>query len=161
MAELKSKSAKKVADVESGTSSAKLRGAEGYGKVRAIVLEAQDTQATAQDDTLVSGIKLPIGTRFLSTINVSREAHGASVVLDIGLRNFKTKTVIDADGLVDGFSLAAAGTSAVGSTEIGVLIDNGAQYITTEEVEIYATYAGANPTDDAALRVEMFIVTDD
>ena len=94
-------------------------------------------------------------------MSVSNEAHGASSAIDVGLRNFNTKAVIDADGLIDGHSLVSAGTNAVATGNIGALIDDGAQYITTEEAELYATYVGANPTDDADLRIEVLVVTDD
>jgi hypothetical protein len=78
-------------------------------------------------------------------------------VLDIGLRSAKTGAVIDADGIAVGIDIAAAGNKAANN---GALIANGAEYVTTECVDVYGTIRGAVLAANQALKVEISYVTD-
>ena len=152
MAEIVSRLAAKIA---AGT---KLSPHEAGGKKRIVVITSPATAAWAQNDTIASGIPLPIGTRFTAGSFVSNAALGASVTLDVGIRNFATKTAIDADGIAASVAIATAGRSALNN---GALVAAGVEYVTTEVCEVYATLTGANPTDDAQLRIEVECVTPD
>lgn len=152
MAEIVSRQAAKIA---AGT---KLSPHEASGKKRVIVITSPATAAWAQNDLIASGIRLPIGTRILADTNVSREALGAGVTLDVGLRDFVTKVAVDADGIAAAVDVSAAG---VGAANNGAFVAAGAEYITTTVTEIYATLGGANPTDDKQIRIEVSVVTPD
>jgi hypothetical protein len=152
MAEINSRQAAKIA------AKTKLLYTEGGGKVRCIVLTSPAAQVIAQNDTIISGIKLPIGTRFLCGSFASHGINGASVTMDVGIRNWKTKAVIDVDGIADGIDIAAAGRTALNN---GELVKDGVDSVTTVETEIYATYLSANPTDDAQIRLEIMVCTPD
>jgi hypothetical protein len=108
--------------------------------------------AWANGDTFATGVRIPKGSRFTTASTVSHGAMGASVVMDLGIRNFDTKTVIDADGLAASLSVASAGRSAANS---GALIAGGVDSVTTEDVEVYATLSGATPTANAQFRLEI------
>lgn len=152
MAEIVSRQAAKLA------ANTKLAPHEANGKKRCIVITTPATHAVAQNDTIASGIPLPIGTRFTANSKVSNAAMGTSVTLDVGIRNYKTKVAIDADGIAASVAVAAAGRSALDS---GVFVAAGAEYVTTEVSEIYATFTGADPTDNAQLRIEVEVITTD
>lgn len=128
------------------------------GKKRVLVMTSPATAAWAQNDTFASGIRLQKGTRFTCGSFASHGAMGASVTIDVGIRNFDTKVVIDADGIAADVSVASAGRTALNN---GVLVAAGAEYVTTEDVEVYATLEGANPTDDIGLRLEIEMITYD
>lgn len=122
------------------------------GKLKVLVFTTPATAAWAQNDTIASGIKLPRNVRFLATSFVSHEDFTTSVTVDVGIRNFATKVAIDADGIAASVSIAAAGRSALNN---GALVAAGAESITTEETEVYATLTGANPTDNKQARFEI------
>jgi len=136
----------------------KMTQAESYGKKRVVLITSPATAALAQNDTIASGMRLPKGTRFLAGSVVSHAALGTSVTMDIGIRNFDTKAVIDVDGIADGLDVAAAGRTVANN---GALVAAGNEYVTAESVEIYATLLSANPTDDAQFRIEVEIATTD
>jgi hypothetical protein len=140
------------------TSPGKMRPSDAGGRVRTVVVTSPATAAWANGDTIASGFKLPIGTRFLASSFVSNAAMGASVVLDVGIRNFDTKVAIDADGIAAALSVASAGRSALNS---GALVAAGAESRTTEISEVYATLSGATPTANAQIRIEVQYVCDD
>lgn len=146
---------RQAANVAAGT---KMKPSEVMGKKRALVITSPATAGWAQNDTIVSGMVLPVGTRFLADSFVSHGAFGASVVMHVGIRNFLTKEVIDADGLAASIDVSAAGRSAVNS---GALVKDGAEYITSVPVEVYVTLAGANPTDDVQFRAEISYLSAD
>lgn len=129
------------------------------GKLRTLVITTPATAAWAQNDTFASGIRLPKGVRFLASSFVSHEAFGASVTLDVGIRNFDgAKTVIDADGIAASVAISSAGRSALNN---GALVAAGVESVTTAETEVYATFTGANPTDNAQLRIEIHYLSYD
>jgi len=129
-----------------------------FAKKRVITITAPTTQVIAQNDTIASGIALPVGTRFGLSNWVSHQAQGTSVTLDVGIRNFATKVAIDADGLGALVAVAAAGITQFAT---GALVAAGADYVTTEVSEIYATYIAANPTDNAQMRLDIEVLLPD
>jgi len=128
------------------------------GKKRVLVMTSPATAAWAQNDTFASGVLLPKGTRFTCGSFASHAAMGAGVTLDVGLRNFRTKTVIDADGIAAAVAVATAGRTELNN---GVLVANGAEYVALEDVEVYATLTGADPTDNAQIRLEIEYISYD
>lgn len=151
MAEIVSRQAAKVA------ARTKMSPNEAYGKKRVLVITSPATAAWAQNDTIASPVLLPVGTRFTCNSFASHAAMGAGVTLDVGIRD-KDGTAIDADGIADGVDVSGAGRSALNN---GVLVAAGAEYVTTEPCYVYATLGGANPTDDAQIRIEIEVVTPD
>lgn len=131
---------------------------EAYGKKRVIVITTPATHSAAQNDTIGSGIPLPIGTRFTAGSKVSNAAMGTSATLEVGIRNFKTKAAISASGIGSAVAVASAGRSALDN---GALVAAGVEFVTTEVSEIYATFTGATPTANAQLRIEVEVVTPD
>lgn len=132
------------------------------GKKRTLVVTSPATAAWAQNDTLASGIRIPKGSRFLCDSFASHAAFGASVTLSVGIRNFHTKAAITgaggAAGLASAVDVSAAGRSALNN---GSLLAAGVEYVATEDCEVYATLGGANPTDDAQIRLEVSYLTYD
>lgn len=126
--------------------------AYSQGKLRVLVFTSPATAAWAQNDTIASGIKLPKNVRFLASSFASHEDFTTSVTLDVGIRNFATKTAIDADGICASVAIASAGRTALNN---GALVAAGVEYVTTEESEVYATLTGANPTDNKQIRIEI------
>lgn len=152
MPEFNSRQAAKIA---AGT---KIGAGESGGTIRSVVLTSPATAAWAQNDTLASGVPIPIGSRFLSMSYVSNEAMGASVTLDVGIRDFTTKVAIDADGIGAAVAVSSAGRSLLNN---GALITAGIESLTTVVTEVYATLTAANPTDNAQFRIEVFYLSPD
>lgn len=135
----------------------KLSPHESAGRQR--MLAAKMPAAYAQlaiNDTIFIG-RIPVNSRILLGGWISCAAGTATGVLDIGLRSTKTGTVIDADGIAVGIDIAAAGNKAANN---GALIANGAEYVTTEEVDVYATARVAVVAANQALKFEISYVTD-
>jgi len=151
MAEIVSRQAAKVA------ARTKMSPNEAYGKKRVVVLTSPATAAWAQNDTLASPVLLPVGTRFTCNSYVSNAAMGTSVTLDVGIRD-KDGVAIDADGIAAAVAVATAGRSALNN---GALVKDGAEYVTTVPCYVYATLGGADPTDNAQIRIEVEVVTPD
>jgi hypothetical protein len=122
-----------------------------YGKVQVAVATTPAVAAWAQNDTFVTGIRIPAGSRILRTGRASHSAFGSSVTMDVGIRALDG-TVVDVDGIADGLNVASAGASAM---ENGSLFASGVAYVTDQEVEVYVTFLGANPTDNAQLELEV------
>lgn len=153
MAEIVSRQAAKIA---AGT---KMAPAEAYGKQRVVVLTTPATHAAALNDTIGSGITLPVGTRILASSFVSCAAGAASSTLSIGLRDPVSKTAIASAGIASGVALTTASSRLEANT--GTLIANGAEYVTTAVSEIYATFTGAAPTANQQVRIEVAVATTD
>jgi hypothetical protein len=131
----------------------KLLANETHGRQR--MLTAKMPAAFAQlaiNDTIFLG-RIPMGARLLNHGSLSCGAGTATSVLDIGLRSTTTGTVIDADGLAVGIDIAAAGNSKAANT--GALIAAGAEYVTLEEVDVYATVRVAVGLANQVLKVEI------
>lgn len=151
MAEITSRQAAKVA------ARTKMSPNEAYGKKRVIVITSPATAAWAQNDTIASPVLLPVGTRFTCNSYASHAAMGTSVTLDVGIRD-KNGTAIDADGIAAAVAVATAGRTAINN---GALVNDGAEYVTTEPCYLYATLGGAAPTANAQIRLEVEVVTPD
>lgn len=128
-------------------------GADVQGKVACVCFNTPAAAAWAQNDTFASGMKIPAGSRILASSIVSHGAFGTSVTLDVGLRAWDDGTVIDADGIAAALDVSAAGRTSLNN---GALVAAGVGYLTTEDVEPYATLAGANPTDNIQAMFEIF-----
>lgn len=110
----------------------------------------------AINDTIYLG-DLPKGSRIGKDWLVNCGAGTASSTMDIGLRSKATGTAIDADGIAASVNTAAAGYK---DANTGALIAAGAEYVTTEVVEVYATVTGAVFAASQALTVEGSYVQD-
>lgn len=151
MAEIVSREAARLT-----TTGGKLR-AGSSGGVRASVITGPDVAAWAQNDTCGNRDFIPPGARILGAF-VSCAAMGTSVTLDVGLRTWTadgTGTAVDADGIVAALAVSSA-TSAYNAS--GALVAAGAEYVTAVPTEPYFTLTGANPTDDADIRVTVLYV---
>ena len=142
----------------SATGAGKQAYVDNGGKRRAVVITSPATVTWADGDTIGSGFPLPVGTRLMADSIASHAAMGASVVLDVGIRNFATKVAIDADGIASGVAVATAGRPVLNN---GALVAAGVEYVTTEVCEVYATLRGAVPTANAQIRIEVDVVTPD
>lgn len=137
-------------------------GATGYGKrlptdqgkVQTILVTAPAGTTWASGDTVASGVSLPVGSRFLSTGQMATDAMGAGITADVGLRNFATKAVIDADGIGAAVNMA---TSTVRSVQNGAFL-SAMDYVTTEPAEVYVTLAGGTPTANTRFRLELQVL---
>lgn len=152
MAEINSRQAAAIA------ANKKLLPARIGGKKRTIIIQTPATHALANGDTIASGVRLPVGTRFLADSFVSRAALGAGVTLGIGLRNFKTKEVLSATGIASAIDVSAAGNTAANN---GAYVAAGVDYVTQVETELYLVIGGANPTASAQIRAEVSILNTD
>lgn len=151
MAEQVSKQAAKAA------ANTRLSPNEAYGRKRVIVITSPDTVTWANGDTIASPVLLPAGARFTAGSRASCAAMGASVVLDVGLRDVNG-VAIDADGIAAAVSVASAGRVALDN---GAFVAAGAEYVTTKPGYVYATLSGATPTANAQIRIEVEVVTAD
>lgn len=148
MAEQTSREAARIA---SSTYGYKFRNCSS-GVVKASVITGPDVVAWAQNDTCGNRDRIPAGARIMGAL-VSNGTLGASVTMDVGLRAWTidgTGTAVDADGIVAALSVASAQSTFNAS---GALVAGGAEYVTTADTEPYFTLGGANPTDDADIRV--------
>lgn len=148
MAEIQSKQAAKKA------AGGKLSNVEALGRVQMVSITTPDAHALAQNDTLASPIVLPVGTRFTGLGKVSRAAMGAGVTLNVGIREVDG-SVIDADGIASAVSVANAGVTDINN---GAFVAAGADYVTTVPSVLFATLDGANPNDNAQLRIDVAVV---
>lgn len=130
---------------------------ESAGRVRILAAKMPATYASPQiADTIFIG-RIPVNSRILLGGFVSCAAGTASSTLSIGLRSTKTGTVVSATAIASGVDVAAAGQKAANN---GANIANGVEYVTTEEVDVYATVAGAAVAANQALKFEIPYVTD-
>lgn len=120
------------------------------GRLNVLIATTPATAAWAQNDTFEIGT-IPKGSRILRSGKVYHGAFTASVTMDIGVRQ-TDGTVIDADGLAAALNVAAAGVKDING---GALLVGANGYVTTQDVVVYATLAGANPTDDTQAEFEI------
>jgi hypothetical protein len=123
-----------------------------YGKLMVACATTPAAAVWAQNDTFATGIIIPKGSRILRSGRASFSAFGASVTMDVGIRAASNGTVVDVDGIADGLNVASAG---VAELDGGSLFASGVSYVTTQDVEVYATFLAANPTDNAQLELEI------
>ena len=153
MAEITSREAARLASTAAGS---KLKAASS-GLLHATVITGPDTAAWAQNDTCGNRDRIPPGSRIVGAL-VQCAAMGASVTLDVGLRAWTadgTGAAVDADGIVAALSVSSATTAYNGS---GALVAAGVDSVTSVDTEPYFTLGGANPTDDADIRVTVLYV---
>lgn len=130
---------------------------ESHGRARMLCAKMPATHSGAAiNDTIFIG-RLPVNSRILLDSYISCAAGTASCVVDLGLRKAKDGTVIDADGIAVGIDVAAAGNKLANN---GALITSGAEYVTTEEVDVYATVRVAALAANQSLKFEISYVTD-
>lgn len=144
---------KQAAIVAAGTKN--LAPKMGGGTKRCIVITSPDTVTWAQNDTIASPILIPKGSRFLADSMASFADMGTSITMDVGIRAVDG-TVIDADGIAAAVDVATAAARA--DLNSGVLVKDGAEYITTEDCYVYATLAGGTPTANAQVRLEISVM---
>lgn len=156
MPEITSRQAAKLAATTTGFG--KQAPHEALGKKRIIVITTPATHSAAQNDTIGSGIPLPIGTRLTSLARISCNAGAASSQMSVGIRNFATKAEIDADGIGAAVTISSATVAGFSS---GALVTNGVEYVTTEVSEIYATWTNAAPQANQQIRLEVEVITPD
>jgi hypothetical protein len=124
-----------------------------HGKIQVAVATTPAVAAWAQNDTWATGIIIPKGSRILRSGRLSHGAFGASVTMDVGIRDTTSaQTVIDVDGIADGLDVAAAGVKELDG---GSLFASGVAYVTTQECEVYCSLLTANPTDNIQAEVEI------
>lgn len=121
-----------------------------HGTIKCLIATTPAAAAWAQNDTFVIGT-IPKGSRILRSGMLYHGAWTTSVTMDIGVRG-TDGTVIDADGLAAALNVAAAGEKEING---GALLRQAGGYITTADVVVYATAAGANPTDDSQAEFEI------
>lgn len=121
-----------------------------HGKINVLIATTPATAAWAQNDTFEIGV-IPKGSRILRSSKLYHGAFTTSVTMDVGVRQ-TDGTVIDADGLAAALNVAAAGNKDING---GALLNQANGYITTQDVVVYATLAGANPTDDTQAEFEI------
>lgn len=100
---------------------------------------------------------IPKGARISHFGAVNCSTGTASSTLDLGLKSLKTGVVIDADGVAAAVAIATAGHKTANN---GALIANGEEYVTTEDVVLYGTIAGANAPSGQKIIVDVPYVTD-
>jgi hypothetical protein len=125
-----------------------------HGKVSVLIATTPATAAWAQNDTFEIG-RIPKGSRILRSSKVWHGAFGASVVMDVGVRDAAAGTVIDADGLAANLDVSAAGMKDING---GALLAGVNGYLTTADVTVYATLEAANPTDDIQAEFEIHYI---
>lgn len=125
-----------------------------HGKISVLIATTPATAAWAQNDTFEIGT-IPKGSRLLRSGKVYHGAFGASVTMDIGTRAASDGTVLDADGLAAALNVAAAGVKDINGGAQSSAVNG---YVTTQDVVVYATLAGANPTDDIQAEFEIHYI---
>ncbi|KVZ05914.1 hypothetical protein [Burkholderia stagnalis] len=135
----------------------KLSPHEQGGRKRILASKMPDAYAQLEiGDTVFIG-RVPVGSRFTLNSVVGCAAGRASALFDIGARSSATGVVIAADGIAAGVNVAAAGVKPANT---GVLIVDGAEYITNEIVDVFATVRGAPIAANQAIKFEIEYVTD-
>lgn len=122
------------------------------GESARAVCEMPTTYTAAQDDTVGTGVILKKGARLLCPVTISNAANTASLTLAVGLRNPTTKVAIDATAIAAATAITSAATAQVNT---GTKLTGGQRYVLDQDAEIYFTLAGAAPTANAAIRVEV------
>ncbi len=152
MPEILSREATRLATAGQGKLSA-----ASSGKPRVSVITGPNIAAWAQNDTCGNRDIIPAGSRFVGAF-VNSAALGASVTMNVGIRAWTpdgTGAAISASGIVSALDVSGAVNAYVST---GALVAAGAESVTTVPSEPYFTLAGANPTDDADIRVTVLYI---
>lgn len=123
-----------------------------HGDGNRIVVEMPTTWTAASGDTVATGLVLPQGARLLAPVTVSNGTGTASQTLHVGIRNNRTKAVVDATAIVNAAAITTAGTAQVNT---GTKITAGQRYVMPEDMEVYMTLNAATPTANQLIRVEL------
>ncbi|MGU2439558.1 hypothetical protein ACTXHA_04070 [Burkholderia cenocepacia] len=135
----------------------KLSPHEQGGRKRILASKMPATYAQlAIGDTVFIG-RVPVNSRFTLNSSVGCAAGTASSALDIGVRSSETGEVIDVAAIAAGVNVAAAGVKPANT---GTLIVGGAEYVTEETVDVFATVRGAVVAANQSIKFEIEYVTD-
>lgn len=121
-------------------------------RVRSVIIDTPAIYTAAQNDTFGTGIVLAKGSRLLAGPILSNAANTASLTLALGLRDATTKVAVDATAIIAATGITSAGTAPIYT---GTKLTAGQYYELPQDCEIYGTFAGAAPTANAAIRVEV------
>jgi hypothetical protein len=99
---------------------------------------------------------LPKSTLILPFGVLENATNAASVTLAIGLRSLATGTVVSATQLLAATAITTAARTTINS---GAAFTAGVGYICTEDMIVYATFAGATSTANAQISVYLPVVT--
>ncbi len=135
----------------------KLSNVESLGRLQMVTITGPATAAYAQNDTINSAVILPTGTKITLLGQVARGAFGASVTMNVGLKAAADDSVISATAIASAVDVSAAGVSAL-NNGAACFATGTPEYVTTVPSYIYATLAGANPTDDTQFRIDIPVV---
>ena len=116
------------------------------GRVRVAYFDIPAITGLAQNDT-VNLTKLPIGARVIGG-RLDHGAYGASVTLSIGYTGSTAKF------------LSAADISGAGQKDLANTLALNMGFKLTASLTIFATFAGANPSDTAVLNGYLLYVVD-
>lgn len=125
-----------------------------HGRVQVLVASSPAVAAWAQNDTFLIGV-IPKGCRILRTGKVMHGAFGATVTMHVGVRAAGGGTVIDADGIAISLDVAAAGIKDLNNGALMAAVEG---YVTTADVDVYATLNVANPTDNIVAEFEIHYI---
>lgn len=123
------------------------------GRERTVVIQSPVTHAILNGDTVASGVIIPAGARFTADSLVRCAALGASVTMSIGIRDPITKVAIDATAIASALAVATAQAGLAANN--GTKMTNGQEYVTTQDVEPYLTFGGANLTANTQFVAEV------
>lgn len=116
------------------------------------VAEMPTTYTAGQNDTVATGVILKKGSRLLAPVTISGNTNTASLTVAVGIRDATTKVAIDATALAAATAITTAATVQVNT---GTKLTAGQRYVLPQDVEVYFTLAGAVPTANVPLRVEI------
>lgn len=116
------------------------------------VCEMPTTYTAASGDTVGTGIVLKKGSRLLCPVTIANATNTAALTLAVGIRDPVTKVAVDATAIA---AATAITTAACAQVNTGTKVTAGQRYVLLTDVEIYFTFAGATPTANAAIRVEV------
>lgn len=135
----------------------KISNVNALGRMQMVTITAPATTAWAQNDTINSPVRLPAGTKIPGNGKVFHDAMGAGVTMSIGLKKASDDTVIGANIIANALDVAAAGIKDA-NNGAAVYANATPDYVLTEDAYIYATLAGANPTDNTLFRIDIAVV---
>lgn len=101
---------------------------------------------------------IPKGSLIMPFGVLENATNAASVTLAIGLRTLAAGTVISATQLLAATAITTAARTTINS---GAAFTAGTGYICTEDMIVYATFAGATSTANAQISVYLPVVTID
>ena len=98
---------------------------------------------------------IPAGCRVLPFGVLENAANTASLTLSIGMRSLATGAVLSATQLLAATAITTAARATINS---GAAFTPGTGFITTEDMIVYATFAGATSTANAPITVYLPVV---